>query len=114
MASPLNSSISSTTPNQESHPTAIDSLAYQLATVSMQETFGHDPHPWQADILATLFKKKQGHPHLLVRPTGGGKSMIRDVFASTKSGTVVLSIAPLLSLSKDQTTKLEMKARTSK
>jgi superfamily II DNA helicase RecQ len=40
--------------------------------------------------------------------------MIRDVFASTKSGTVVLSIAPLLSLSKDQTTKLEMKAQTSK
>jgi hypothetical protein len=25
----------------------------------MQETFGHDPHPWQADILATLFKKNK-------------------------------------------------------
>jgi phage terminase large subunit-like protein len=23
--------------------------------VSMQETFGHDLHPWQADIVATLF-----------------------------------------------------------
>jgi superfamily II DNA helicase RecQ len=80
----------------------------------MQETFGHDPHPWQADILVTLFPKKKGHPHLLVRPTGGGKSMIWDVFTSTKSVTVVLSIASLLSLSKDQTTKLEMKARTSK
>ena len=49
------SSISPTTPNQGSNHTAINSLAYQLATVSMQETFGHDPHPWQADILATLF-----------------------------------------------------------
>jgi CRISPR/Cas system-associated endonuclease/helicase Cas3 len=46
--------------------------------VSMQETFGHDLHPWQANIVATLFQKKHGEPYLLVRPTGGGKSMIRD------------------------------------
>jgi superfamily II DNA helicase RecQ len=80
----------------------------------MQETFGLDPHPWQADILSTLFLKNHGEPYLLVRPTGGGKSMIRDVFASTKPGTVILSIAPLLSLSKDQTTKLQAKTRTHK
>jgi phage terminase large subunit-like protein len=33
----------------------MDSLAYQPPMVSMQETFGHDLHPWQADIVATLF-----------------------------------------------------------
>ena len=63
----------------------------------MQETLGHDPHPWQADILSTLFLKKHGEPYLLVRPTGGGKSMIRDTFSSAKPGTIVLSLAPLLS-----------------
>ena len=73
-----------------------------------------DPWPWQSNILATLLTQKVGKPHLLVRPTGGGKSMIRDVFASTRPGSIVLSLAPLLSLSKDQTTKLETKARTNK
>jgi hypothetical protein len=49
------SSFSPTTQNQGSNRTAMDSLAYQPPMVSMQETFGHDPHPWQADIVATLF-----------------------------------------------------------
>jgi superfamily II DNA helicase RecQ len=98
------SSISSTTQNQGSNHTSIDSLAFQLATVSMQETFGHDPHPWQADIRSTLFLKKHGETYLLVRPTGGGKSMIRDTFASAKPGTIVVSLTLLLSLSKDQVT----------
>jgi phage terminase large subunit-like protein len=49
------SSFSPTTQNQGTNRTATDSLAYQLATVSMQETFGHDLHPWQADIVATLY-----------------------------------------------------------
>jgi hypothetical protein len=34
--------------------TSINSLAHRLATISMQETFGMDPWPWQSDILATL------------------------------------------------------------
>jgi superfamily II DNA helicase RecQ len=38
--------------------------------------------------------------------------MIRDTFSSAKPGTIVLSLAPLLSLSKDQVTKLEIKAKT--
>jgi phage terminase large subunit-like protein len=49
------SSFSQTTQNQGSNRTAMDSLAYQPPMVSMQETFGHDLHPWQADIVATLF-----------------------------------------------------------
>jgi hypothetical protein len=49
------SSFSQTTQNQGTNRTAIDSLAYQPPMVSMQETFGHDLHPWQADIVATLF-----------------------------------------------------------
>jgi superfamily II DNA helicase RecQ len=112
MVSPSMSSLSSTPPISIS--TSIDSLAHRLATISMQETFGMDPWPWQSNILATLLTQKVGKPHLLVRPTGGGKSMIWDVFASTRPGSIVLSLSPLLSLSKDQTTKLETKTRRNK
>ena len=37
--------------------------------------------------------------------------MIRDTFASAKPGMIVLSLAPLLSLPKDQVTKLEIKPK---
>jgi superfamily II DNA helicase RecQ len=42
---------------------------------------------------------------LLVRPTGGGKSSVRDVYFVMCAG-VSLTITPLLSLGTDQTQKM--------
>jgi superfamily II DNA helicase RecQ len=48
-------------------------------------------------------------PVLLVRPTGGGKSSVRDVYSVMKGG-VSLTICPLLSLGADQEAKFNLKA----
>ena len=54
-----------------------------LATISMRETFGMEPWAWQTDILAHLFVMvKVCEPDFLVRSTCGGKSMVRNVYAS--------------------------------
>ena len=49
-------------------------------------------------------------PVLLVRPTGGGKSSVRDVY-SIMNGGFSLTITPLLSLGADQESKITLKAR---
>ena len=49
-------------------------------------------------------------PVLLVRPTGGGKSAVRDVY-SVLSGGFSLTITALLSLGADQEEKLSLRAK---
>ena len=48
----------------------------------------------------------------LCQPTGGGKSAVRDAFASGEAG-ITLSIAPLLALNADQASKLNSRKVTS-
>ena len=44
---------------------------------------------------------------LLVAPTGGGKSLVRDVVAAASPG-ITLSISPLLALGADQESNLNL------
>ena len=83
----------------------------------MHDVFGKMPYQWQLEILSQLsFMKKIDtsiYPGavLLVRPTGGGKSSVRDVYSVMCAG-VSLTITPLLSLGADQTQKIRQNAST--
>jgi superfamily II DNA helicase RecQ len=79
---------------------------------AMQSVFGMSPHDWQEHIIhhiITLAKDNSCAPFLLVRPTGGGKSAVRDTVGVILAG-VVLTISPLLSLAADQTDKVGSRA----
>jgi ATP-dependent DNA helicase RecQ len=77
----------------------------------MEEVFGATPYQWQKEVtthLALMNLPDSGvrsGPVLLVRPTGGGKSSVRDVHGIINGG-VSLTITPLLSLGSDQEEKL--------
>jgi hypothetical protein len=51
-------------------------------------------------------------PGPLCQPTGGGKSLVRDIFAVAHGG-ITWCISPLLSLAADQVTKLQQQAALS-
>ena len=82
-----------------------------LSTVAMHDVFGKMPYQWQLQIICHLSLMKTIDASicpgavLLVRPTGGGKSSIRDVYSVMCAG-VSLTITPLLSLGADQTQKI--------
>jgi superfamily II DNA helicase RecQ len=81
-----------------------------LSKVAMHDVFGRIPYAWQVEIISHLsMMKKIGtfiRPGavLLIWPTGGGKSSVRDVYSVMCAG-VSLTINPLLSLGADQTEK---------
>jgi hypothetical protein len=87
-----------------------------LATDVMREVFGKTPYAWQQKVIAHLccMQIPQSSiapaPVLLVRPTGGGKSAVRDV-SSILSGGFSLTITPLLSLGADQEEKITLRAK---
>ena len=70
------------------------------------------PKGWQVDVGSKLLSascdtSRAGPiPILLVRPTGGGKSAVRDAVGLSLGG-VILTICPLLSLAADQVDKLK-------
>jgi superfamily II DNA helicase RecQ len=83
-----------------------------IAYEAMQNVFSMEPHDWQDEAIShiiALVKANSCGPLLLVRPTGGGKSAVRDTVAVILAG-VVLTISPLLSLGSDQNKKIGMKA----
>jgi hypothetical protein len=83
-----------------------------VASQVMQSIFGLVPHAWQEDVISHIFALAKDHscaPLLLVQPTGGGKSAVRDTVGVILAG-VVLTISPLLSLAADQTDKVTMQA----
>ena len=88
----------------------------ELASTLMVQVFGNKPYPWQQDVIAHLgcmrISDSGVHPApvLLVRPTGGGKSAVRDVY-SVMNGGFSLTITPLLSLGADQEEKITLKAK---
>jgi superfamily II DNA helicase RecQ len=71
-----------------------------------------DPYPWQQMAIIKILAWSGDQlsptptPHLLVRNTGGGKSLVRDTTAFILGG-VTLTISPLLVLGSDQTIKLK-------
>jgi superfamily II DNA helicase RecQ len=77
----------------------------------MEQVFGTTPYPWQKEVTSHLCLMNipdsgvRSGPVLLVRPTGGGKSSVRDVHVIMNFG-VSLTITPLLSLGADQEEKL--------
>jgi hypothetical protein len=100
------------------HPAAPEypmALARLLASVSMEDVFAKKPFPWQEDVIAhmnLMTASSRGIPPgaiLLVQPTGGGKSMVRDTFAAAHGG-IHWSVSPLLSLTADQESKLNASA----
>jgi superfamily II DNA helicase RecQ len=87
-----------------------------MATAFMVDVLGNTPYAWQKEVMSHMAMMPIPHsgvecaPILLVRPTGGGKSSVRDVY-SLMNGGVSLTISPLLSLGADQEEKLKVKAK---
>jgi len=67
-------------------------------------TSGKHPYPWQVQVGVNIIENTSIH-QLLVRPTGGGKSMVYLISGILLKG-VTLCISPLLSLGADQVNKL--------
>ena len=84
----------------------------------MENVFAKSPYPWQLDVLSHLAMMKlpasgvSPGPVLLVRLTGGGRSLVRDVH-SVENGGVSLTITPLLGLGADQQAKINATAKQS-
>jgi superfamily II DNA helicase RecQ len=69
------------------------------------------PKDWQLEIVAHLLKTVVDGPPgptpiLICRPTGGGKSAVRDCAGFILGGGVVLTVVPLLAVAGDQTSKV--------
>jgi superfamily II DNA helicase RecQ len=103
--------------------TAIDlrRRAYQqrcseMVSLFMEDVFATTPYPWQLNVITHLLTMNipgsgiDSGPVLLVRPTGGGKSSVRDVY-SVINGGISLTITPLLALGADQDEKITSKAK---
>ena len=88
----------------------------ELASLFMVDVLWNTPYQWQKDITAHTGMMHIPHsgvecgPILLVRPTGGGKSSVRDVYSLMKAG-ISLTISPLLSFGANQEEKLKLKAK---
>lgn len=74
-------------------------------TTTCQHTISKDPHPWQVEVGMNILRHQSIH-QLLVRPTGGGKSMVYIICGILLKG-ITLCIAPLLSLGADQCNKIK-------
>ena len=92
-------------------PRSCDSSSYTvrsdcMVAMAMTSAFDNQPHSWQLKVIYKLCRMCPFSTLLLVRPTGGGKSAVRNTFAVLTAG-VSLTITPLLSLSADQVKKLK-------
>ena len=80
-----------------------------VATSAMESVFGKTAKAWQKEAIlhsASMHHSNSCQPLPLVRPTGDGKSVVRNTFAALACG-VTITICPLLSLSADQCRKLQ-------
>ena len=76
----------------------------------MSTFFGKVPYGWQLECLVHLakmhFEILQSGAILVVRPTGGGKSAVRDLHVLLHRG-ITLTVVPLLALGADQCKKTQ-------
>ena len=81
-------------------------------TATCQRLYQFTPHEWQSSviwrIIITAHRAKQKTNIILVRPTGGDKSLVYQVAAFMNKG-VTLFISPLLALASDQMQKIRKK-----
>jgi superfamily II DNA helicase RecQ len=107
-----------TTNRVDARRTAYLERTSEMAKAFMEEVFCTTPYPWQQEVISHLCCMQIPNsgstpaPVLLVRPTGGGKSSVRDVY-SIMNGGFSLTITPLLSLGADQEEKITLKAQQS-
>ena len=82
----------------------------QLIAEAMETVWKKKPKPFQADVTKHVLQMgkadKKVAPTLLVRGTGGGKSLVMQTIAVIKGG-VTLIIENTLSLSSDQMSKIK-------
>ena len=92
----------------------MDGEIEELVCSTTQQVFGYTPRPFQVAAVSQLIRMSLGmintRPLFICQPTGGSKSLVRDVFAVAVAG-IIINIAPLLSLNADQNNKLKSKAR---
>jgi hypothetical protein len=92
----------------------------RLATLSIRENFGMEANDWQIGVGGAHIQENKmtspgsdiidPAPIFLCQPTGGGKSLVRDGFATAQGG-ITWSISPLQSaLGADQEAKINEKA----
>ena len=83
------------------------STKFPLLTIDQRTliTFGLTMKPWQKKVAETVMSNETS-TILLVRPTGNGKSLVRDAVAVQLRG-VTLTVVPLLTLGSDQTEKIK-------
>ena len=83
-----------------------DVLNAQIVTTT-ERLFDLTPHEWQTGIINDLVQSHRFNNKsnmLIVRPTGGGKSLVYQVAGYLMKG-ITLFISPLLALASDQTRK---------
>ena len=94
----------------------VNNTARELCETAALDVFGITSlYPQQVEVLIRLFLMKIRHspmkpaPLLFVKPTGGGKSLVRDLHAVMFRG-ITLTIVPMLALGSDQAEKVRQKA----
>jgi superfamily II DNA helicase RecQ len=86
-----------------------------LVKVTSEECFNLEPYDWQIEVGAHLNKMTSPSsgvspaPVFLNRHTGGGKSLVRDIFAASQGG-VTWTISPMLSLAANQESSVNRNA----
>jgi superfamily II DNA helicase RecQ len=93
-------------------------MCQELNEILMIDAFGKKPFPWQKAIITHLNLMTcpasgiPPSPIFLCAPTGGGKSITRDLFTAGQ-GNVSWCISPLLSLGADQGIKINQNPASS-
>ena len=92
------------------------SAARETSVIVARDVFGiNQLYQQQLDVLVRLFLIQSANstyisgPVFFVKPTGGGKSLVRDIHGVVVRG-ITLTIVPLLSLGADQAQKLRTNA----
>jgi hypothetical protein len=96
--------------------TAVDPIIRTIILAAFAAFHGFVPKTWQLECVSHILKTiVNGYPGpvpiLLCRPTGGGKSAVRDCLALIIGGGVALTVVPLLAVAGDQTSKVRRAAQ---